>query len=92
MLGYLFRLVIYIYFIYFYKPQALSNEIGDSTIMQAVLSSTGSSNYRGRAQHILILQKKVNELQAKLNKVRGESNDSIKQDAENSNGTYLIFY
>ncbi|XP_025407212.1 uncharacterized protein LOC112681165, partial [Sipha flava] len=64
---------------------ALSNEIGDSTIMQAVLSSTGSSNFRGRAQHILILQKKVNELQEKLNKFRGESNDSIKQDAENSN-------
>jgi hypothetical protein len=60
--------------------------------MQAVLSSTGSSNYRGRAQHILILQKKVNELQEKLNKVRGESNYSINQDAKNSNGTYLNFY
>jgi hypothetical protein len=49
MLGYLLRLVIYIYFIYFYKPQALSKEIGDSTIMQAVLSGKASSNFRGCA-------------------------------------------
>ncbi|XP_025207166.1 uncharacterized protein LOC112602990 [Melanaphis sacchari] len=46
---------------------ALSNEIGDPVVMQKVLMGTGSSNYIGRAQKILILQQKVNELQAKQN-------------------------
>ncbi|XP_026817194.1 DNA repair protein RAD50-like [Rhopalosiphum maidis] len=44
---------------------ALSNEIGDPAMMQTVLMGTGSSNYIGRAQKILVLQQKVNELQAK---------------------------
>jgi len=35
--------------------------------MQAVLTDTGSSNSRGRAQKILMLQQEVNELQTKLN-------------------------
>ncbi|XP_050057264.1 uncharacterized protein LOC126550213 isoform X2 [Aphis gossypii] len=44
---------------------ALSNEIGDPAVMKTVLMGTGSSNYIGRAQKILVLQQKVNELQAK---------------------------
>ncbi|CAH1722633.1 unnamed protein product [Aphis gossypii] len=44
---------------------ALSNEIGDPAVMQTVLMGTGSSNYIGRAQKILVLQQKINELQAK---------------------------
>lgn len=35
--------------------------------MQAVLTDTGSSKSRGRAQKILMLQQEVNELQTKLN-------------------------
>ncbi|KAL4112439.1 hypothetical protein QTP88_016231 [Uroleucon formosanum] len=46
---------------------ALSNEIGDPAMMQTVLLGTGSSNYIGRAQKILVLQQRVNELQAKQN-------------------------
>lgn len=34
-------------------------------MMKTVLMGTGSSNYIGRAQKILVLQQKVNELQAK---------------------------
>ncbi|XP_060869904.1 kinesin-related protein 4 [Metopolophium dirhodum] len=44
---------------------ALSNEIGDPAMMQTVLSDTGKSNYIGRAQKILVLQQRINELQAK---------------------------
>lgn len=40
--------------------------------MQAVLSGTGSSNSRGRAQQILVLQQRVNELQAKENVTRNK--------------------
>lgn len=35
--------------------------------MQEVLTNTGSSNFRGRAQQILKLQQKINELQATNN-------------------------
>lgn len=54
----------------FTREQALSNEIGDPELMKAILSGTISSNYRGRAQQILRLQQKVNELQAKQNNSR----------------------
>lgn len=55
----------------------MSNEIGDPTLMQAVLSGTGSSNSRGRAQHILMLQQRVNELQAKQNNTKNEDKHSL---------------
>lgn len=58
--------------------QALSNEIGDSSLMQAVLSGTGSSNSRGRAQQILLLQQKVNKLEAMQNNSRNK--DTLKSD------------
>jgi len=64
---------------YFYQVQALSNEIGDPSLMQAVLSGTGSSNSRGRAQQILVLQQRVNELETIQN------NSGIK-DTLKSNG------
>lgn len=58
---------------------ALSNEIGDPELMQTVLSGTGSSNYIGRAQKILVLQQRVNELQAKQNdsKIKELHNSSV---------------
>jgi len=51
--------------------------------MQTVLSGTGSSNYIGRAQKILVLQQKVNELQAK-------QNDSKIKEQHNSNGIIIV--
>ncbi|XP_050431127.1 uncharacterized protein MCAP_0864 [Adelges cooleyi] len=61
---------------------ALSNETGDSTLRQTILTSTGSCDRRGRAQYIMLLQKKNSELQAKLNLgggggVNGESVDNL---------------
>lgn len=50
--------------------------------MQAVLSGTGTSNSRGRAQQILVLQQRVNELQAK-------ENDSRNKDIHKKNGMIL---
>lgn len=48
-------------------------------MMQTVLLGTGSSNYIGRAQKILMLQQRVNELQAK-------QNDSKIRELHNSTG------
>lgn len=70
----------------------MSNEIGDPTLMQAVLSGTGSSNCRGRAQQILMLQQKVNKLQLKLNELQAKPNDSKNKDAHSSTGIYTNFY
>jgi hypothetical protein len=61
----------------------LSNEIGDPAVMQTVLMGTGSSNYIGRAQKILVLQQKVNELQAK-------QNDSKTKELHNSIGIIIV--
>lgn len=57
--------------------QALSNEIGNPALMQTVLTDTGSWGARGRAQQILMLQHKVNELQAELNDSRHEAVQSF---------------
>jgi len=40
--------------------------------MQTVLSDTGSSNFRGRAQQILMLQQRVNELEGKSKTLRNK--------------------
>lgn len=61
----------------------MSNEIGDPELMQAVLSGTGSSNSRGRAQQILVLQQKVNELQTK-------QNNSKNKDIYKTNGKIFV--
>lgn len=55
---------------YLVDLQALSKEIGDPALMRTVLTDTGSWSSRGRAQQILMLQHKVNELQAELNDSR----------------------
>lgn len=52
-------------------------------MMQAVLLGTGSSNYIGRAQKILVLQQKVNELQAK-------QNDSKIKELHYSTGIFIV--
>lgn len=52
-------------------------------MMQTVLSGTGSSNYIGRAQKILVLQQRVNELQAK-------QNDSKIKELHNSTGIIVV--
>lgn len=51
--------------------------------MQTVLMGTGSSNYIGRAQKILVLQQKVNELQAK-------QSDSKTKEQHNLTGIIII--
>jgi len=51
--------------------------------MQTVLMGTGSSNYIGRAQKILVLQQKVNELQAK-------QSDSKTKELHNLTGIIII--
>jgi len=52
-------------------------------MMQTVLLDTGKSNYIGRAQKILILQQRINELQAK------QSDSKIKE-LHNSTGIIVV--
>jgi len=52
-------------------------------MMQIVLMGTGSSNYIGHAQKILVLQQKVNELQAK-------QSDSITKELHNLTSIIII--
>lgn len=52
-------------------------------MMQTVLLGTGKSNYIGRAQKILVLQQRVNELQAK-------QRDSKIKELHNSTGIIVI--
>jgi len=66
----------------------LSNEIGDPLLMQKVLSGTGSSNSRGRAQQILVLQQRVNELETIHNSSRNKESNGI----DIMNLKMLVFY
>ncbi|XP_071825988.1 coiled-coil domain-containing protein 13-like [Apostichopus japonicus] len=49
--------------------KALSNEVGEGVNISALLTA-GNSNWRGRAQQILILQKKVSDLKAQLQELQ----------------------
>ncbi|ELU15563.1 hypothetical protein CAPTEDRAFT_52768, partial [Capitella teleta] len=53
--------------------KVLNQEIGENIPVQSLL--TGTSGWRGRAQQIIALQKKVNELKCQLGEVKSKRSD-----------------
>ncbi|ESO96414.1 hypothetical protein LOTGIDRAFT_159823 [Lottia gigantea] len=61
--------------------KALSQEVGENVNIQILLS--GQSNWRGRAQQILLLQKKVEELKNQVDTTPKKLRDLDEDDLEN---------
>ncbi|XP_074652868.1 coiled-coil domain-containing protein 13-like [Tubulanus polymorphus] len=51
--------------------KVLSQEVGDNVNVQSLLNNPG--NWKGRAQQVLLLQKKVSELKGRLNEKKSQS-------------------